>query len=359
MKIIHIANTDFEFELAHSTSSLEQSWQKYPICLQLQYLPLLYANAQDGIVVTHAPDHFFLEQFLKYEWRKKAPLPNFINLCSNVNGYDDCHIWGASRQTYQWMQERKMNVLLPNWQIVQQINSKAFSFQHSPPLPGSALISNLLDLKTWLKNSAGKRVLKTCFGLSGRGHFFINSETAEDKIEAFCQKEWRQKRPLIAEPWVERLFDFSTQWHIDTQKSIKYIGAALFESSLKGVYQATEVGPQSILFAGNEVFLEEHKHIVQPILQKIANLGFFGYLGVDAFVYKDEQSKLHPIVEINGRQTMSLVALWFQKRWFPKRVLRLFFATQQEVSCPLLPSSIQKANGQMLTFDRQLTFMLK
>ena len=56
MPILHLANTSFELELAEeSIPDISASIQSHPIFMQLQFLPLLYAGAEDGLAVTHPP----------------------------------------------------------------------------------------------------------------------------------------------------------------------------------------------------------------------------------------------------------------------------------------------------------------
>ena len=53
---VYIANTNFEFELAQPTTlSLQESWRKRPHCLQLQFIPLLFAESTDTVAVLHYP----------------------------------------------------------------------------------------------------------------------------------------------------------------------------------------------------------------------------------------------------------------------------------------------------------------
>lgn len=357
MKTIHLANTDFEFELAgvNSNLALELSWQRHPLCLQLQFLPLLYASADEAVAVTHLPDHQFLEALGHLAWRQQESLPILLPLSASTIPYEQCLSWGASKKIEQWAQSKKIHYLIPPWEIVKEINSKAFSFTLSPPLQHSALISNSRELEDWLKDGKiEQRVLKTCFGLSGRGHTFINADTPLETIYRICEKEWSRSLPLIGEPWLDRFLDFSTQWHIGEE--IQFIGSTLFEADTRGVYKSTWAGPESILFASYLSHLERHKEIAFSILQKIKQNGFFGYLGIDAFLYRTPQKEiqLRPLVEINGRQTMSLVALQMQKRWFPQNTLHLSFIKQKDCPIALLPTSLHINQQKQIDFHHQL-----
>lgn len=358
MSTLHIANTDFEFELAQPNDglSIPEIWEKYSLCLQLQFLPLLFADQQDALVVTHLPDEDFVSQFVRNSWNKDQKLPHFFQFTDEIPSHFQCLPWGASQRITKWLKEKKISTPLPAWETVLKINSKAFSYTYSKQLPQSALLSNSNDLTNWLRETKGIRVLKTCYGLSGRGHYFINDQTPEDEAIKFCQLEWGKNRPLIAEPWVNRSFDFSTQWYVHPNK-IELIGPTVFETNDKGVYRSTKVGSEHFLFGSYHPFLIEHINFVQPILKIIQKEGFFGYLGIDAFLYLNDQNEiqLQPLVEINGRQTMSLAALLFQRKHFPKENLSLSLSVPSNSDQCLLPSFIYN-KGKKISFSKNLIF---
>src|SRR6185437_11611483 len=97
--------------------------------------------------------------------------------------------------------------------------------------------------------------------------------------------------------------DFSTQWIIDTDKQITYLGETVCINSSRGQYLETHVGR---VLQSQMRFVEKHKEIAFPILQKMAEENYFGNVGIDAFIYN--QDSLQPIVEINARKTMGYVA---------------------------------------------------
>ncbi len=357
MRTIHLANTDFEFELAKPQPLLiEQVWARYPHCLQLQFLPILYAEPQDAIAVTAPPHQGFIDYLLSLGLWKQEDLPLFVPLQTlHPLSYDQCLSWGFSQRVKKWAHMRQVAYHMPDWQVVQEVNSKVFSFKQLPSLPGSALIRNLQDLEAWLQAGQGKRVLKTCFGLSGKGNRLIDETTSIKDIQVFCEKEWKLQRPLIAEPWLDRFFDFSTQWALDPQGDIQCIGSTVFETDSHGTYQGTYAGPEFLLFQCHHSFLKEHKKMIYPVLKKITQMGFFGSLGVDAFLYRNSRQEinLYPMVEINGRQTFSLAALRFQRRWFPEKVIRLSFIKVTNRITSLLPTQL-KLDKSEIYFNKAL-----
>ena len=113
-KIIHLANTDVEFEYAHpSKLSLGRSWSLHPLCLQLQYFPLLYAKADDLVAVTEYPDDAYLSGLKQTGWWPEG-LPRMVLLDSSesLEGMR-CLSWGLSRQVQAWAAEEEFSMRFP------------------------------------------------------------------------------------------------------------------------------------------------------------------------------------------------------------------------------------------------------
>lgn len=353
MSFLYLANTDFEFEFTHPMAlSLLEGWTKYPFCLQLQFLPLLYASSQDAVAVSSLPEASFLKELALIFGMERSQLPRLELLSSpQSNQYSRCISWGWSERVKKWAESNGIPYNMPPIEVVKEINSKAFSFINSPKLPEAALLSNLTELEAWIKNVKGKKVLKTCFGLAGKGHRFIDDSSLPESIRLFCEKEWNHNRPLLGEIWVDRVFDFSTQWLIKPQKQIELLGSTVFEVDQRGQYLATLAGDEEKIFSKFLPFLAEHKKFATALLKQVQERGFYGHIGVDAFIYKDQKGNLvlHPIVELNGRQTMSFVALKIYQRYFPNQVVRLTFTSKTSNGMRLLPQQIQHQK-----FDKNL-----
>lgn len=357
-RIVHIANTHVEFEFSSPFKEpLEQALCRYPSALQLQFLPLLYASPSDIVAVTQMPDDDYLACLEKHKQWGSQGLPS-LGLLRDISCYRgmQCASWGPSLQVKEWAAAREVDYFFPDWSVAEWINSKAFSLRYSA-LQEAELVSNEKELCDWLKKNQGPKVLKKCFGLAGQGNFRIDQECPTEELLTFCRKEWLLKRPLIAEPWLDRIEDFSTQWLIHPDRKIEWVGATRFETDEKGIYQGTLAGPIGSLFCDLHSFLQEHCVFVQKALKDIADLGFFGSLGIDAFVYRDPQNQkicLNPLVEINGRQTMSLVALRLQQRICPLDVLRLSFQRIDHSHVSFLPSKIVGLKKKIGEFRRKL-----
>jgi hypothetical protein len=330
--VLHIANTNFEWELTQKQiPELITSLKRNPIFLQLQFLPFLYGAPDDLVAVTAEPPDVF--------WRELDRLgikPPKLHLLSAPPPVQ-VESWGASRAVAAWAGH---HYAMPPWEVVRAVHSKEFSFTRSPKLPGSMLLRQEEEARAFFAVSKKPFVLKTCFGLSGQGHLIVGDAVEEARVLQFLKAEWQQGLPVIAEPWVERMLDFSTQWELSQTGEITYLGATICENDAKGRYLQNKVGEITI------PHLEEHKRIARPILEEMIALGYFGNVGIDAMVYGVSHT-LHPIVEINARKTMGWVALEVQRRHFPHQTLTLSYAKNSAVG--LLPSSL----GDTL-FTRQL-----
>lgn len=368
--MIYLANTDVECEWEEDLrgdldkDSFATTWHP-PLFFQLQFLPLLYARAEEVVVVTDKAPQTYIDSLHAFSSLVPNPLAQLISLREcEASFFQGRRLlsWGASLRLKKWADRLGLEYHIPPWEVVKKINSKAFSYQHSP-LKGVALLESETDLKSYLRETSKERVLKNCFGMSGRGNMRFNCSTPYEKLVSFCRQEWLKKRPVIAEPWLDRELDFSTQWYVHAKEEpscpkIEYIGATIFQTDARGSYLGTIAGEGGALFGPFLDFLEEHLAATQKILEEIAALGFFGSVGLDAFVYREEESKslrLQPLVEINARQTMSLMALKMQKERFPGRSIALFFDKSQE-GLLLLPSELHREGGRKMSFTKNLHF---
>jgi hypothetical protein len=354
MHLVHIANTHFEWELVQKqTPPLQASIARHPLFLQLQFLPLLYAGSEESFAVTHMPSQAFLDGLAK----RGIALPTLHLLSERSFGKEMAVCsWGASLSVKAWAAERRLFYSMPDMQVVRTVNSKQFSFENSLSLPTSCLLWNEKEALDWVGLAAGPVVLKSCFGVSGKGHLLLPVEKKNDatRICLFLKQQQNLGLPVIAEPWVERLLDFSTQWEIGQNQEIHYVGATLCQNDQRGSYRATLVGDEQHLFGRFLPDLFEHQRAARLVLQKMAALGYFGNVGIDAFIYKEQgRDKLHPIVEINARKTMGWAALMLQRK-IKKEALSFSFAPVQEARESLLPSALTQSDGSVIEFKRQL-----
>jgi hypothetical protein len=344
MPKLHIANTFFEWELeTEPQAGLREAFSQHPIFLQLQFLPVVYAEPKDALLISDLPDPEYCPSFRRFALEDK------------VIPADEIESWGPSQLIAEWAKKRGLKYSIPEWAVVKEVNSKRFSFENSAKLPGAVLLTEEFQAQQWINSNQGAKVLKSCFGVSGKGHLLIDQGTGWDRTRRFLHEEWKKELPVIAEPWVNRVLDFSTQWRIEKDLQIHYLGSTICQNDKRGQYQYNEVGDETELFSQYHSYLLEHQQKVQSLLKTIANKGFFGNLGVDAMLYTlpDDPNKilLHPVVEINARKTMGWAALTFQKRYHPNEKIRFSYTNRDK---GYLPNSLVLKNGKRVSFPRNL-----
>src|SRR5690606_31752774 len=130
-----------------------------------------------------------------------------------------------------WADANNIAYMPPSFTLLRTITSKAFSYTNSPKLPESHLLHTLEEMESWMKKTPNPKVIKTCFGLAGQGHFLFYSAQDDQRHKLKLIQAFKEGLPLIGEPWVKRLLDFSTQWLISKNQEITYLGATLMENS--------------------------------------------------------------------------------------------------------------------------------
>jgi len=350
---LHIANTDFESELSgNSLISIEKSFLLSHFVLQLHFLPWLYASPEDRILVWGEPDGRFLEAFQEKPFVQEKDI-------NSLTGIKEIADWGTSGKIEHWASEHGLPYVHPSLDVVREVNSKEFSFNHCQGLPGAALLRTHREVEQWLSIDSPIKVIKTCFGSAGRGQIKISRhrELDREELKVFLNKEFAKGLPVIGEPWVSRELDFSTQWEIKQDREIRYLGATKMLNTFSGGYLGTLTGNEEAIFGDDRSYLEAHKNAAEALLRKAASKGYTGFAGIDAMIYLSEGRRiLHPIVELNARKTMGLAALLFQQRDFPSSLLSIHYVSQEDLSPedrPLLPECIV-VEGKKKVFSKQL-----
>lgn len=305
-----VANIFFEHEIESKYQNVLEIFHKHPLFRQLQYLPLIFLNGEDTLLVTELPDQNYLDNLKQ---RGITDLPQ-IELLEKFRGNGNIlKSWASSQLVQKWAEENGVVYEMPPFEIAREINSKLFSYELAPKLPHSRIVEREDDFI--LDRDVTKWVLKTAQGFSGLGNFIFQTEEKEAALK-FCEKKWQTKGVLILEPWVERVLDFSTQWQI--QKESKLLGVTKCLNHPNGGYIGTEVGDRDLLFAEFNSFIDKHIEYCKGICGELFEIGYFGALGFDAMVYKDDKGdlQLHSIVEINARMTMSAACLFSSQKYF-------------------------------------------
>lgn len=332
----YIANIFFETEIeGKAGNSLQEAFNKNPYFNQLQFLPLLYLSEEDSLLVSVLPDHGYMDRL---KAAGIAGLPKIRSL-DEWDPHAPLHSWGGSQIIEKWAKERKLRYEMPEFELSKKINSKIWNFEKHAALKQGGLVFSKDELVDKIEGSAFRWVLKTDQGFAGRGHCLFEKNTYE-KAAGFAAKEWKAGRPVIVEPWVARLMDFSSQWVVSKERGFKLLGVTKCLNTPSGVYLGTEAGARHDLFSEYLPYVELHLEACKTHINQIAKEGFFGHLGVDAMVYIDPETNhpaLYAILEVNARMTMSCAILLYHLKHGKNKVTQMVYSAEDSTKPNLLP----------------------
>lgn len=163
-------------------------------------------------------------------------------------------------------------------------------------------------------------VAKMLFGVAGNNMQRLWERELTESQHKWLRRTIEAEGGVLIEPWLERVFDFSFQFHMTT-KRLRSVGMVEMLNDQRGQFQASVsrpkfgVGSDAALMSllngptgGRLKSLHERLRVMlEPRLQAV---GFRGALGIDAFAYRDgNRLRLKPITEMNARHTMGRVML--------------------------------------------------
>lgn len=338
----HFANVFFENDFESSFSNIKNLVESHPNYFQLQFLPTIYGRKEDYTVLSFSYD---------------GPLKNIVNT-SELKNYHSANLdlWGISNCSREFNTQNIFIKNLCSIDLVKTLSSKLWTFSYTKKfLPSALLIHTEEDLKNFLEKNFYPCILKNPNGFSSRGNSIFQDKAAISKssIEQLCLA--LKKTPLIVEPWLKRILDFSTQWFI-CEKEITCLGATELFNSPRGSYLGNIFYPKDSFLLNKIPEIEYHYVTIKPILEEIQKLGFRGNIGIDAFFYENESKiYLQPIVEINPRKTMGYVTIKVAENNRFESPIFLRLIEGQKCKFPLLPLQLSVQN-QLIKFKKNLEF---
>ena len=198
-------------------------------------------------------------------------------------------------------------------------------------IPGLKLISEQPEVITTLDEAERYiaaqpqgAVLKTPWSSSGKGLCWSLRMNPFNRSK-WLQPVFRKMGCVIAEPRYTRIIDFAMLFHASKQQDIGFVGYSLFYTDEQGAYQSNLLLSNDAILERlgyyiNIAFLKQLQKALLPILSKLIDGVYEGYLGIDMMIVRDvgDDYLVHPCVELNLRMTMGGVARLFYDRYMQK-----------------------------------------
>ncbi len=324
---MEIANGNFSWQPNKTLKQFEQD---------LEFLPLLFAQENDIVVVHNEPTAIF------QHWLKKMGIPkvqflNKKNILGEKTAQDHAPYklipWGWSPAMHHKLQHFKAGTsrefkISPsaNWEkwhknhysratsvkILKKIISK-YNNEHLLPAKYHPITTKHVDEVKNSFNYWPQIVLKSPWSSSGRGVQMLRyGELNESNIQ-WINSILKQQDYIMVEPLLDKKVDFSLHFHISPQ-SIQYLGFGKFHTNKNGQYQDNIIRPAKKEIPSH-VSLEKLAGYLKRSFELLnVQTRYEGYAGVDLMLVNIEnKTYVHPCVEVNWRFNMGLIALQVEK----------------------------------------------
>lgn len=169
-------------------------------------------------------------------------------------------------------------------------------------------------LADWPEALAAGAVLKPRLGTSGRGRVAVSDLDSPEALEGLAAQGG-----AVLEPWLDRLADYSVQFHLAPDGTLTLLGVLELRVSRSGGYRGHrgEFDHRGRVHSGANL----ESHLLGPASELAAAAhaaGYFGPCGIDAFRFREDgREELRTVVEFNARFTMGTVLLGLLRRLRP------------------------------------------
>lgn len=189
--------------------------------------------------------------------------------------------------------------------------------------------TTLEEVEGFVRQSEADVLLKAAYSNAGRGHCRLLDGAWTDSSRGWIKRVLNEHGGVLAEPWLDRVLDFSAQYEVRAGGEVKLIGMTRVFNDDLGRFRGSLVLPKwaqgldqdlsKFLFrdANANTF---YKHVLpQALAELMSGSGYSGALGVDSMVYRDKTGEFvfRPVVEVNVRHTMGRVAIELLRKTAP------------------------------------------
>lgn len=172
-------------------------------------------------------------------------------------------------------------------------------------------VNNINDITSFIKQNE-EVVIKAPWSSSGKGVYWVKDIMVPSK-EGWCKRVINKQGSIMLEKAYERVQDFAMEFRL-IQGEVLFAGYSLFYTEGSGIYRGNRLlSNESIVEKLNKWVSTEELDWIKNRLSEFFKINvapyYSGYIGVDMFIYCENGNYyLNPMVEINLRMTMGMVA---------------------------------------------------
>jgi hypothetical protein len=164
-------------------------------------------------------------------------------------------------------------------------------------------------------------LLKMPYSCSGRGLYRLTKNELDEPALRWIGGALKRQNEVSIEQALDKVCDFAMEFISDGNGQTDYVGLSVFNTQPKGAFDSCLLGSpdfleSKLLSCVSDTLLWEVRKAVATALTETFGSLYKGYLGVDMLIYRHAGTfAVHPVVEVNLRYTMGLVALQLSRRW--------------------------------------------
>jgi hypothetical protein len=192
----------------------------------------------------------------------------------------------------------------PTMETLRRANDRAFSSELGQHLPGGFFTTDALELESRLlePSISGAWICKRAHGVSGRGKLRLRGTELGESQRAWLAASLRLGG-LQVEPLVDLELEFASHGWLDRDGGCELRPPCVLVCDAQGAWIDTRKAREG------EMGFEEQEALLDAarlVGERLAQIGYFGPFGVDAFRWRDADGGLHlqPCSEVNGRYTL-------------------------------------------------------
>jgi len=157
------------------------------------------------------------------------------------------------------------------------------------------------------------RIYKTLWSSSGRG-VFTSDGLSRTHLAERLQGLLKSQGGYVSDRFYEnKQTDCAMEFLIDDNGKVGFLGYSIFKADRNGTYQYNIVDSQKELVKLIGISPTILNKLIEYHKTHLATIGYRGYAGIDMLVTSD--GRLHPVVEINFRMNMGILAIMAYERY--------------------------------------------
>jgi hypothetical protein len=318
--ILHIFNPEHDLALAANLSNFTAPRAARLLRQQLGWLPALWAEEDDLILVddVRTAQDAYGQLGGERKFVDKTELSRLDVTEVRPWGWDLALRRFLLRHGVEAVPEEKVIAGIRELSHRKYAVSLLDSLQCLGTVGFSIEADSLDEVVEWL-HQYGRIVVKAPWSSSGRGVRFVDGSMNESQ-QRWIRNVIERQGSVVVNPFYQKVKDFGMEFESDGEGQVRYLGLSIFvtqNGAYKGNILMQERSKEN--YINRYVSVDLLRDIQEMICSELGHLyknRYKGPFGIDMMIVSkpDEEGLfLHPCVEINLRQTMGHVALSLEK----------------------------------------------